>query len=181
MEMPGQEISATVNGTCGAKATGTTEGGVLGATDGGWEGIAAEAFARGVELDPTAATELTVMGDAELDLTGKTQGGVATIPSIQCQVPERHTHQVNKQTKIHRRSSNKRQTERKCHLEQTDTVRNRKPGMAEKLPDSRHSYDIERINKGRAIRHRSLTQRKFGRGVRRDRASPARSRAREAK
>jgi hypothetical protein len=88
--MPRDEIFGMVDRTIDTEAIGIIEGAGIGATEGGWEGIAAGAFEGAAELDVTTVTKLTVMGNAELDLPGKTEEGTTTIPSIQFQMPQRH-------------------------------------------------------------------------------------------
>jgi hypothetical protein len=86
----GPQIFARVNGTVEAGVMGTIEGGVIGVTEGAWEAIGVAAFEGAAELDVTAATVLLVNGNAKLDPSGIIEGGIATMSSIQFQVPERH-------------------------------------------------------------------------------------------
>jgi hypothetical protein len=54
------------------------------------EGVGARAVEGGAELDVTIVADLFIDGKGQLNLSGKTEGGIATIPSIQFRVPERH-------------------------------------------------------------------------------------------
>jgi hypothetical protein len=108
----------------------------MGATEEGWEGVGGGAFEAAAELDVTAAIELFPEGKVKLDLSGNREGGIATIPSIQLQVPERHT---AIKCRIKPRSTRDQRTESttKGHfIGQTDGDRNRRPWMGKKLPDS---------------------------------------------